>query len=395
MKKLFFYIVAMLPVTALAQTNDTFIINGKLGNVSTPAKVYLSYQLGANNVTDSANVVNGAFSFTGTIINPVNATIAVNYKGLPLEKFIDANYKYADNGSLISKTADDLDFFLEKGTITIASKDSIDKAQITGSQLNIDNVKLQAQLKAINQKGEKLMAEAKAATPEQQKSAAFRSAMQARYKALQTEQKTTLKSFISANPNSYLSLLALTSVSGPAPDVSEVEPLYNSLSQNIRDTEAGKMMKAQLEALKVTAIGSEAPDFIQNDVNGNPVKLSSFRGKYVLLDFWASWCGPCRQENPNVARNYARFKNKNFTVVGVSLDRPDGKSAWLAAIKSDGLDWTQLSDLKFWNNQAAALYSVTSIPQNYLIDPQGKIIAKNLRGEDLDAKLEQLFGKYN
>jgi peroxiredoxin len=155
------------------------------------------------------------------------------------------------------------------------------------------------------------------------------------------------------------------------------------------------MMKAQLEALKVTAIGSEAPDFIQNDVNGNPVKLSSFRGKYVLLDFWASWCGPCRQENPNVARNYARFKNKNFTVVGVSLDRPDGKSAWLAAIKSDGLDWTQLSDLKFWSNQAAALYSVTSIPQNYLIDPQGKIIAKNLRGEDLDAKLEQLFGKYN
>lgn len=385
----------MLPITALAQTNDTFVINGKLGNVSTPAKVYLSYQLGANNVTDSTNVVNGAFSFTGTIINPVNATIAVNYKGLPLEKFIDANYKYADNGSLISKTADDLDFFLEKGTITITSKDSIDKAQITGSQLNTDNVKLQAQLKAINQKGEKLMAEAKAATPEQQKSAAFRSAMQARYKALQTEQKTTLKSFISANPNSYLSLLALTSVSGPAPDVSEVEPLYNSLSQNIKDTEAGKMMKAQLEALKVTAIGSEAPDFIQNDVNGNPVKLSSFRGKYVLLDFWASWCGPCRQENPNVARNYARFKNKNFTVVGVSLDRPDGKSAWLAAIKSDGLDWTQLSDLKFWNNQAAALYSVTSIPQNYLIDPQGKIIAKNLRGEDLDAKLEQLFGKYN
>jgi len=385
----------MLPVTAFAQTNDTFVINGKLGNVSTPAKVYLSYQLGANNVTDSTNVVNGAFSFTGTIINPVNATIAVNYKGLPLEKFIDGNYKYADNGSLISKTADDLDFFLEKGTITITSKDSIDKAQITGSQLNADNVKLQAQLKAINQKGEKLMAEAKAATPEQQKSAAFRSAMQARYKALQTEQKTTLKSFISANPDSYLSLLALTSVSGPAPDVSEVEPLYNSLSQNIRDTEAGKMMKAQLAALKVTAIGSEAPDFIQNDVNGNPVKLSSFRGKYVLLDFWASWCGPCRQENPNVVRNYARFKNKNFTVVGVSLDRPDGKSAWLAAIKTDGLEWTQLSDLKFWNNQAAALYSVTSIPQNYLIDPQGKIIAKNLRGEDLDAKLEQLFGKYN
>ncbi|AYL99509.1 DUF4369 domain-containing protein [Mucilaginibacter celer] len=385
----------MLPVTAMAQATDTFVVNGKLGNVSAPARVYLSYQLGANNVTDSANVVNGSFSFTGTIFNPVNATIAVNYKGLPLEKFIDANYKYADNGTLISKTADDIDFFLEKGTITITGKDSIDKAQITGSQLNIDNVKLQAQLKVINTKGAQLMAEARNATPEQQNSATFRNSIQAKYKLLQAEQKGVLKSFIIANPDSYLSLLALTSVSGPAPDPSEIDPLYNSLSQNIKDTEAGKMMKVQLDALRVTAIGSEAPDFIQNDVNGNPVKLSSFRGKYVLIDFWASWCGPCRQENPNVARAYGRFKDKNFTIIGVSLDRPDGKAAWLAAIKNDGLTWTQVSDLKFWSNQAAAMYSVTSIPQNFLIDPQGKIIAKNLRGEDLDAKLEQLFGKYN
>jgi thiol-disulfide isomerase/thioredoxin len=113
----------------------------------------------------------------------------------------------------------------------------------------------------------------------------------------------------------------------------------------------------------------------------------------VLLDFWASWCGPCRQENPNVVRNYNKYKAKNFTVVGVSLDKPEGKSAWLDAIKNDGLAWTQVSDLKFWNNAAAALYQVSSIPQNYLIDPNGKIIAKNLRGEDLDAKLQELFGK--
>lgn len=395
MKKLLFLIVALLPIVAFAQTSDTFTINGKLGNVTSPAKAHLFYQLGANKVTDSADVVNGSFTFTGTIFNPVNATIVINYRGLSLDKFLDVSYKYADNGNLVSKTADDLDFFLEKGTITITSKDSINNAQITGSQLNIDNITLQAQLKTINAKGERLMAEAKAATPEQQKSATFRNSMQAKYKLLQAEQKTVLKSFIIANPDSYLSLLALTSVSGPAPDPSEIDPLFNSLSQNIKDTEAGKMMKVQLDALKVTAIGSEAPDFIQNDVNGNPVKLSSFRGKYVLIDFWASWCGPCRQENPNVARAYGRFKDKNFTIIGVSLDRPDGKAAWLAAIKNDGLTWTQVSDLKFWRNQAAALYSVSSIPQNFLIDPQGKIIAKNLRGEDLDAELEHLFGKYN
>jgi peroxiredoxin len=136
-----------------------------------------------------------------------------------------------------------------------------------------------------------------------------------------------------------------------------------------------------------------APDFTQADVNGVPVKLSSFRGKYVLIDFWASWCGPCREENPNVVRVFNKYKEKNFTVLGVSLDKQSGRADWLAAIKSDGLNWTQVSDLKFWNNAAAALYYVSSIPANFLIDPNGKIIAKDLRGDDLDAKLKEVLGK--
>lgn len=389
MKKIYFLITALLPVMALAQTPDTFTINGKIGNTGAPAKVYLSYQLGANSVIDSADVVNGVFSFKGTMLNPVNATLVVDYKGVGIEKFAQ---QYAD-GRALSNNADNLSFFIDKGTLTITSKDSVKKAQIAGSQLNIDNVKLQEQLKSINLRGEKLMAEIKAATPEQQKSPAFQSSMQAKYKALQTLQSFTLKSFITDNPNSYLSLLALSSVGGPSPDPGEILPLYNSLSQSVRETEAGRVLKSQLDMLKATAVGAVAPDFTQNDVNGTPVKLSSFRGKYVLLDFWASWCGPCRQENPNVVRNYNKYKAKNFTVLGVSLDKAESKSAWLAAIKSDGLDWTQVSDLKYWNNAVAALYSITSIPQNYLIGPDGKIIAKNLRGEDLDAKLQELFGK--
>ena len=389
MKKLFFCIAAVLPAMAFAQTSDTFTINGKLGTTGAPAKVYLIYQLGANNVVDSANVANGSFSFTGSLLNPVNATIAVDYKGIGLAKYVQQNYP--DGGP--SKTADDLNLFLEKGTITVSSKDSISKAQITGSPLNDDNRKLTLQLAVINKKAQALMAEAKAATPEQQKAPDFQSSLQARYKNIQAEQKAALKNFITNNPNSYLSLLAINSVGGPAPDPSEIEPLYNGLSQSLKDTETGKNLKHGIDGLKVTAIGSIAPDFVQNDTNGAPVKLSSFRGKYVLLDFWASWCGPCRQENPNVVRNYNKYKAKNFTVLGVSLDKPEGKSAWLAAIKNDGLIWTQVSDLKFWNNEAAALYQVSSIPQNYLIDPDGKIIAKNLRGEDLDAKLQELLGK--
>lgn len=156
----------------------------------------------------------------------------------------------------------------------------------------------------------------------------------------------------------------------------------------------GQIFARTLDAGKNTAIGAQAMDFTQLDQNGKPVKLSDFRGKYVLIDFWASWCGPCRDENPNLVEAYNRFKDKNFTVLGVSLDRPDGKEAWLKAIKDDKLAWTQVSDLKFWNNEVAKQYGIQSIPANFLIDPDGKIIAKGLRGDDLQLKLaELLMGK--
>ena len=125
------------------------------------------------------------------------------------------------------------------------------------------------------------------------------------------------------------------------------------------------------------------------DVNGKPVSLNSFRGKYVLVDFWASWCGPCREENPNVVAAYNKFKNKNFTILGVSLDKE--KSAWLKAIKDDGLTWNHISDLKFWNSIAVPLYKIEGIPYNVLVDPQGKIIAKELRGPDLENKLAEVL----
>ena len=170
-------------------------------------------------------------------------------------------------------------------------------------------------------------------------------------------------------------------------NVDAVDGWVNSIAPAAMENDYGRTLKEYVSVEKMFGYGRVAPPFMQNDTLGKPVELLDFRGKYVLVDFWASWCGPCRQENPNVVQVYNQYKNKNFTVLGISLDKD--KAPWLQAIRADGLSWTHVSDLKYWQNSVAKLYRIQSIPQNYLLDPEGKIVGKNLRGPALQEALDK------
>ncbi len=172
-------------------------------------------------------------------------------------------------------------------------------------------------------------------------------------------------------------------------DESALEGKYNSLKPSAKKIVFAKELERMISVANVGKVGSIATDFAQNDTSGKSVSLNSFRGKYVLVDFWASWCRPCRMENPNVLAAYNRYKDKNFTVLGVSLDKD--KASWIKAINDDKLPWTQISDLQQWGNAAAKMYKIESIPSNMLLDPSGKIVGKNLRGEELEAKLKEII----
>jgi peroxiredoxin len=380
MKKLIFAAALLLPSLIFAQTvPDPFTITGQFKNVKAPAMAYLLYQLGANKVIDSAVVTNGTFSFTGTLLYPENAYLVIDHKGTGIAH--------------IGKTPDLLNFYLEKGICYIVGTDSAGTAKVEGSKLNDENAELKNQLKPLDEPTRKLIADVNSATPEQQNDPVFRNALASRSKAIKTQQISILKDFIVNHPDSYVCITVLNEMGPHANDPAELKRLFDGLSPALKDSEKGRSLKHAIDLANITGIGAIAPDFTQNDVNGKPVTLSSFRGKYVLVDFWASWCGPCRQENPNLVKTYNKYKDKNFTVLGVSLDRPDGRADWLKAIKNDGLVWTQVSDLNYWSNKAAVLYFIGQIPSNFLLDPKGKIIARDLRGEELDDKLAELLGK--
>ncbi|MBV8255981.1 MAG: TlpA family protein disulfide reductase [Chitinophaga sp.] len=203
-----------------------------------------------------------------------------------------------------------------------------------------------------------------------------------------------VKLLIRMHQNSPVILMALDFLH-PTKDKALIASELDRLIKKYPYLEEAKRKKADIalaeEIARKTGIGATAMNFKQNNVGGKAVQLSDYRGKYVLLDFWASWCGPCRAENPNVLDNYEKYHSKGLEILGVSLD--NSKDAWVKAIKDDGLTWEHVSDLKGWKNQVAKEYNIRAVPSNFLIDKEGKIIGVNLRGDELTQKLQEIFGK--
>jgi peroxiredoxin len=363
MKKLIYILLACLTLAACKNKSE-FVIKGKFDNPGTDNKVYLFNLDRQNTVPLDSTVMSdkGEFKF-------VHSTPAVDFF-----RISSGNKEYmiiAQNGDQIELKADLLN---EGMTYSVSGGIEADKLEKLNTTKNQYIGRISALQKEFDEQTE--------AQPENRTT--IMEKLRPRYAQEIDGLNKAVLQFAQENSTSLAGFYAINLLN-PAEYEKELVEYGDKIKDNFKENVSVKEFVTKMAKLKAIQVGQPAPDFTINSINNTPIKLSDYKGKYVLIDFWASWCQPCRHENPNLVKAYQTYNSKNFNILGISLDKDP--AAWKNAIDTDGLSWTHASELKDFEGESVRLYQIEAIPSSFLIDPKGNIIAKNLRGEELDSFL--------
>ncbi|MEE4176916.1 MAG: TlpA disulfide reductase family protein [Bacteroides sp.] len=366
MKRFLFIALIVLLAACQPSKKETYTLTGEISGVDSGWVYLVDRVSGLYQMVDSAEVTEGRFTFSGSLEFPTLYYLEINRGSSPRLAFFLENTEMQ-----LHLDAENPSEFILAGS---PSHDIIQEFNLMVEEIDAGMEVLQQQILEAEVLEDASLAES----------------LRAQYEGAEEQKAVQIRQFVDQHLDKTAGIYLATRNLSYDMDGEELDALVNSFDPLLAESLYYVSLRERADKLLALSVGNLAPEFSLPDPDGNMVALSDFRGKYLLVSFWASWCPYCRAENPHLVKVYEQYKDQNFEILGVSLDR--NKEPWLKAIDDDGLSWTHVSDLKGWENEASTLYGVASIPSTILLDPEGKIIGRNLMEEALDEKMTELFG---